>query len=579
MSKRDLILVESVVKARKIQSYLRGRYLVLATIGHLLNLPQKGMGVAVGASGANKGRLVLDWERAKKTPMRPRPGQKPPEETVSYLRRNARQCGGRVIIATDDDREGETIGAHAVKLLGLPEDTPRIRFNVLTREAIEEALDNPGRINPNRVEAQEARRALDRVIGYTMSPKLSRRLYNALTGSKKERWVSTGRVQAPTLKAIAGQSKKHNGFTPSSRYAPGHLINGVFFALPVEPCATREEALAIAAEKPPGAVASRTELDRNVRPRPAAATIDVLQAFSRTTAPDVPMRIMQDLHEAGVITYHRTDARSLDAKWVRRIRAGLGADAGVKDPPGGRKVAHQQGAHEAIRPAKTIVGVPREVLDMPRGHQNVYRFIANRAVGACMRPGVDTAAQITLDNGAAAALVREKTPGWRKLSPSDSPQAPPEAAWAMKQGDALAEAKAAGQEIQAPQPPAPTSPWVLGWMEKNGVGRPSTFASTLNTMKEHGLVKITPVKTRGRSKESVYALTSRGSLVLQAINDLAPALLRPQFTERMEASLDRIATGAARNGEAVQMVEEGAALAGRKVDRVATAPEPAAQMQ
>ena len=271
---------------------------------------------------------------------------------------------------------------------------------------------------------------------------------------------------------------------------------------------------------------------------------------------------MQQLYMDGHITYHRVDARHLDTEWVRDIRQGLGGRAGTGDPPGGRAQAHAQGAHGAIRPTSTQIGVPDKVKELAKSHQSVYQFIAYRAIAACMGPGYDTQVKLTLDNGATATLRKEADKGWRRLMPGSSPKDPNPEIWALKQGDAV-DAVPGAAEIKARQPQPPDEPWTLEWMKKHGVGRPSTYAPTLKRLEVNKMVD----KQSAGGKKTKYVMTTKGSLALDATDALAPALLEHTYTEMMEESLDRIATGEAQPGAAAALVEAGGQLAGERIPR------------
>ena len=176
-NKKILMIVESPRKASKIQKMFAGQNVtVLATVGHMMDLPVRGLNVAVGTKGRRAGKLILNWQLSDRG-----------KRTAAQLRRAAR-AADIVVLAADDDREGEAIAAHCIHVLKLAKNAPRIRFNVVTKEAITEAMESPGRVDTNMVAAQEARRALDRVVGYRVSERLSRSLRGKVPGN----WVTIG---------------------------------------------------------------------------------------------------------------------------------------------------------------------------------------------------------------------------------------------------------------------------------------------------------------------------------------------------------------------------------------------------
>ena len=554
-----LLIVESPAKARKITQLLGRGFAVAATAGHLQDLPRKDLGVSVKkdpATGADT--LVLDLETTEKAG----------KHWLPNLRRMARGAS-KIVLATDDDREGEAIAAHAAKLLRLKGEPERIRFNAITRESITRALAKPGRIDRALVLAQGARRALDRVVGYKLSRILTDRLKAG--GQLDPRgWVSIGRVQAPVLAAVAEQAEARQNFRPSSVYRAGHLLRGVFFQLPGEAHATAEAALAEARAKPPKSVAKRNESSRSVRPPPAADTTDALKRFANELGGKAVMSALQDLHNAGLITYHRTDSRSLDPGWVKDARSALtakGLKAGTGRPPEGGKGAHAQGAHEAIRPTAKGLDDPQAVRQLSNTHQRVYSFLKLRAAGACLANGRDRKAEMTLDNGAQATLIQPGEPGWRALAESLMPKPPDAALWALRQGEAVAGAEATAHEVKAKPPAKPTQAWLIAWMKKNGVGRPATYEATITRCESNGMMA---------AGKDGYQLTPKGQMTLEAAISAAPVLTKARYTADMEAELDRIAAGKAGEPQACALVRDCVARAAGKAGEPRAAPASAA---
>ena len=537
---KNLLVLESVVKAKKLGPKLGAQWAVVPTYGHLMDLPEKAekgdhWGVKVVGNS-----LQLNWKISPK-------GRK----QIAYMRKtvsNVKNSGGKVYIATDPDREGEAIGAHVMQLLKLPGNTPRVRFQSMDLRAVREALNSPGVLDKDLVAAQEVRRGLDRVIGYGLSNRLRKPI---------------GRVQAPALQACAVQAKARKEFKPSTSWQPGCKVADTFFALPDPAQKTEEEAIKIARSKPANRVVSRSERKRKVPPPPAAATADVLKAFANSANVDETTKAMQNLFTDGLITYPRTDSRALNTDWVQGMRKGMGKYAGKGDPPGGRVLKHAQEAHEAIRPTSIGLKKPDEVKTRSSLEQRIYHHIFMRAARACMAAGEDTVVRLALDNQAVATLRREDFDGWRKYSSERQqaakegksakfPEPPDPVVWPLRESDPV-EATPAAKGIKAKRPAKPTEAWLVDWLEKNGVGRPSTYATCVKKIIDKALV----IRTKNDGLEP----TKRGLSLIAVLHQEVPSLLEADYTKEMEDKLDEIARRQVPTSEGAKMVEESIKLA------------------
>ena len=529
--KTNLLIVESPAKARRLSTVLapESGWVVAATYGDLMDLPSRNLGL-----GFAEGKLQLHWRTTLK-------GRK----QLSRLRaaaRAARKTGGQIYVGTAPDREGETLAAHVMQSLQLPiRTTPRVLLHSLEANSIKRAIARPGRLNGRIVAAQEARRGLDRVVGYG----LARRLRKTI-----------GRVQAPVLKACAEQSAARKNFRPSIRYRAGFMVNETFFALPLEPLSSEREALKAAQFTPARRVASRTE-EREYCPPPAACTTtDVLKAFSDETGVEHICAAMKSLFVDALITYPRTDSRTLDRDWVGQLRAECGANGRSQPPPGSQGGGlHAPAAIEAIRPTSTTRRTPASLENDEPLKRRVYEYIAWRAFAACAEPAQQTTVTWVLDNQATATLTREDVEGWRQYRPDRKhrPAVEPDPiVWSLK-GDDPVEAVPSVGKLQTRPPDAPTVAWLLDWMEKNRIGRPSTYAPCLSKLLDRKLVRPHP-------SEGLVP-TPLGLSILGRLSRGAECILRPEHTRALEEWLDEIARRESGPEESARLVLAGVRLA------------------
>ncbi|MYJ76348.1 MAG: type IA DNA topoisomerase [Gammaproteobacteria bacterium] len=528
--KTNLLIVESPAKARRLATILDpdNGWVVAATYGDLMDLPSRNLGLRFA-----EGKLELHWRTTLK-------GRK----QLSRLRavaRTVRKTGGQIYVGTAPDREGETLAAHVMQSLQLPKQTtPRVLLYSLEAHAIKRAIARPGRLNGRVVAAQEARRGLDRAVGY----ELARRLRKTI-----------GRVQAPVLKACAVQAAARKNFRPSIRYRAGFMVNETFFALPLQPLLSEREALKAAESKPARRVVSRTEDREYCSPPAACTTTDVLKVFSDETGVERICAAMKSLFVDALITYPRTDSRTLDRDWVERVRAECGANGRSQPPPGSHGGLHGPAACEAIRPTSTTWRTPASLENDEPLKRRLYEYIAWRAFAACAEPAQQTTVTWVLDNQATGTLTREDVEGWRQYRPDRDHQpagGPDPIVWSLKRDDPVKAVPSAGT-LQTPPPDAPTVAWLLNWMEKNRVGRPSTYAPCLSKLLDRKLVR--PHPSEG------LVLTPLGLNILGQLSKGAECILLPEHTRALEEWLDEIARRESGPEESARLVLAGVRLA------------------
>ncbi|MBI3572050.1 type I DNA topoisomerase [Candidatus Kaiserbacteria bacterium] len=514
MSKK-LLIVESPTKARTVGHYLGKEYEVLASVGHVRDLPKSNKD-AVDIEGGFVPRYVVS------------PGK---QEVIERIRREALKAS-EVYLATDPDREGEAIAWHIKEAAGLAHPK-RVVFHEITKGAIEEALAHPRLIDEHLREAQEARRVLDRIVGYDLS---------GLIWKKVRYGLSAGRVQSPALRILAEREREITAFVPETFFVLNARFNakaGEFRAVCVEEPKTGAEAERIVAAGRAAAwkVGDVSERSEERSPRPPFTTSTFQQAASTRLglAPARAMRAAQKLYEAGHITYMRTDSVNLAKESVARMLAAVEKEFG-KEYAQSRAYKttskNAQEAHEAIRPtdpARAHAGITPDERD-------IYELIRIRALASQM-----ASARIsrTLIKAVAAGVPafgangsRVLFPGWLALDTAargEDVELPK-----VAEGETLTLLSLAANEKQTEPPNRYTEAGLIKELEKRGIGRPSTYASIMKTIADRGYVE-----KQGRT----LLPTATGMVVSGWLEKHFLTYISDSFTAEMEDELDEIARG------------------------------------
>lgn len=511
-----LLIVESPAKARTIQQYLGTTYEVLASVGHVRDLPKSNKD-AVDIDGGFKPNYVIPAEK---------------REVISRIKKAAEKASD-VFLATDPDREGEAISWHIKEAVGLKKPK-RVVFHEITKTAVEEALAHPRAIDENLRYAQEARRVLDRLVGYDLS---------GLIWKKVRYGLSAGRVQSPALRILAEREREIKAFVPETYFvldAKFKAKGGEFTALCVEEPKTKEDAVRIveAGRKASWNVASVTERDEERAPRPPFTTSTLQQAGSTRLgfAPSRTMRAAQKLYEAGHITYMRTDSVNLGADAVSAMCAIVEKEFGkeyVHARAYKTKSKNAQEAHEAVRPtdaSKIKAGsTPDEVA--------LYELIRTRAIASQMASAkmlrtkieVKANADIPLFSATGSRLV---FPGWLALDTrarGEDVELPK-----VSENESVELLSLGDTEKQTEPPNRYTEAGLIKELEKRGIGRPSTYASIMKTIQDRGYAD-----KDGRTLKP----TATGMVVSGWLEDNFADYISDSFTAEMENELDEIARG------------------------------------
>ena len=557
----NLLLIESPGKLKKLSQILGSGWIVKASMGHIRELADEGDD-ALGFSLEN-GRIDCHYV--------PRDARS--KKVLSELRQAVKQAD-RVYIATDDDREGETIGWHLQQALRL-NDPARVVYREITPQAVRQAIAHPRKLNPNLVAAGRARDCLDKLVGYKGSKHI---VWQLNIGAK-----SMGRVQSATLHLLCLREKEIQAFQPQDYWSVWVEYQDGFKAFYrakriSERTETRTNARTRtrSAEDPSvdNAPADDTQEDKKTAPESdrvmSQADADRLVAIARshphqvvqvdgkivqqappppfTTStlqqaagakfrfsPDKTMKVAQSLYEAGHITYMRTDSVMLSDDFCQAVRRYLEQHDAENVPQ--RTTRHRssksaQEAHEAIRP--TAVDRLPDQLSGGSDERRLYELIWNRAIASQCCPARLRKTRVLTQSGDVCWEARGQVvefPGytryWNNLS-ADT-QLP---VLQIHQSLTLKQAKADQKQTQPP--PRYSEPKLVQLMERRGIGRPSTYAPTIKTLKDRTYVEVIKGKLHP---------TALGLQLDDALNQLIPDLIQPEFTAQMEASLDAIEHG------------------------------------
>jgi DNA topoisomerase-1 len=564
-----IVIVESPTKARTIRNYLPKDYQVEASMGHVRDLPQSASEIPAAIKGEKWAQLGVNIE-ADFEPVYVVPKDK--KKVVTQLK-DALKNADELILATDEDREGESISWHLYQLLKPKVPTKRMVFHEITQEAIKKALNNCRTIDEKLVRAQETRRILDRLVGYTLSPLLW----------KKIAWgLSAGRVQSVAVRLLVTKERQRRAFHEGSYWdlkasllqekspfssqlvtlggtkvatgsdfdpATGQIAAGRNVVLLNE-----AQALELK-ERITDKTWTVTDIDeRSVTRKPAPPfTTSTLQQESnrklRLSARDT-MRTAQNLYEQGYITYMRTDSVHLSDQAITAARSCVEEKYGKEylSPQPRQYTTKSKGAqeaHEAIRPAGSTFRTPQET-GLSGREFAVYDLIWKRTVASQMADSRQTQITVQLqveDAGFRSSGKRIDFPGYLRayVEGSDDPEAALEDQEVilptLKVGDHpnCKELEAVGHETQ---PPARyTEASLVKTLESEGIGRPSTYASIIGTIVDKGYAQL--VKNALIPTFTAFAVTD-------LLEKHFPDIVDPSFTSKMEQTLDEIATGEAK---------------------------------
>lgn len=538
---KHLVVVESPAKARTIERILGSDYKVMASMGHLRDLPTRTLGVDV--DNGFQPQYVNTTGR---------------EHVIRDLQKEANQCRD-VLLATDPDREGEAISWHLSKLLDVnPKDNVRIAFHEITPPAIREAVAHPGPIDGNRVDAQQARRVLDRLVGYKLSPWLWKQVYRGL---------SAGRVQSVAVRLICEREEEIRAFQPEEywtiegkyRTEKKELFKARLAQIRGEEAKlhNKEEADAVIAalQKKEAEVVSVTRQKKQRRPKPPFTTSTLQQeAVNRLSfASKKTMMVAQTLYEGvevkgighvGLITYMRTDSVRISEEMVKPTLAYIGTVYGkeyVPDKPNVyARAKDAQDAHEAIRP--TSLKFPPEALvdSLSRDQLKLYTLIWNRYLASQMTPQLTENTAVVLqcgDYALRATGMHILFDGFTVLQPAKEKAKDGEkenTLPVLHKGDVVKNVSIEGEQHFTAPPPRYTEASLIRALEEKGIGRPSTYAPILDTIQKRKYVE---------KEYKQFVPTEVGFTIVELLKKYFGSIINVDFTVGMESELDKIAAG------------------------------------
>jgi DNA topoisomerase-1 len=602
-AKPDLVIVESPAKAKTINKYLGANFVVKASYGHVRDLPRRRRKGEVIAGIDIEAGWVPHYVVEDKDEGGRGKGRRTPKEILAELKREAAKSG-RVFLATDPDREGEAIAWHIEDALGLDEArTFRITFNEITRGAVQHAIANPTKVDMDRVHAQEARRILDRVVGYPLSN---------LLRDKVARQSSAGRVQSVALRLVVDREREIEAFKPEEYWkvtallaptgtvksepqplaitlakakgAPGAADKadkpeekeeapaGTFLAELAEwdgakfAAGSQEQAVTVATalDRAAYAVLDVEQKDRSERAPPPFTTSTLQQQASirlRFTA-NRTMQTAQRLYEGvdlgsegsvALITYMRTDSTRISNEALQSVRGHIQSSFGDRYLPEKPNVyasgKSAQEAHEAIRPTDVAYTPERaEQLGLQGDQLRLYTLIYQRFVASQMTPAIfavtNVSVKATPAEGPAGLFKAQgkvlKFDGYRRvLVPGKQEDA---TLPALNAGQALDRLGLTASQHFTQPPPRFNEASLVKSLEKEGIGRPSTYASIIGkiTSEERGYIEV---------KDRKFFATEKGKDVTDLLVQWFPRVMDLKFTSHMEEELDQIESRTAQYNE------------------------------
>ena len=538
---KHLVVVESPAKAKTIERILGPDYKVMASMGHLRDLPKRTMGVDI--ENGFTPEYVNSTDRAN---------------VIKDLQKAANQCCD-ILLATDPDREGEAISWHLSKLLDVnPEDKVRIAFHEITPPAIREAIKDPEPIDLDRVDAQQARRVLDRLVGYKLSPWLWRQVYRGL---------SAGRVQSVATRLICEREEEIRAFVPVEYWTIEAMYktekNESFKAKLIQIDGKDAElhhgeetdaaVKGIEGKEAEVTAVTKSRKQRKTKPPYTTSTMQQDAVNKLNFSSKKTMMLAQNLYEGveipghghvGLITYMRTDSTRISDEMIKQVRPYIsetyGEDYLPTKPNVFSKSKEAQDAHEAIRP--TSLSFPPSALTgiLSRDQLRLYTLIWNRFIASQMAPQIQQSTSATLQCGIytlKATGVHVLFDGFtimqssKKKDSEESDFLPP-----LKKGDIVKNTKVNGEQHFTAPPPRYTEASLIKTLEEKGIGRPSTYAPILDTIQ----------KRRYVTKENKqFVPTEVGFKVTELLKKYFEGIINVDFTANLENWLDKIAEGKA----------------------------------
>lgn len=562
---KALVIVESPAKAKTINKYLGNDFVVKSSVGHIRDLPTSGSASKKSADSTEDKAKKADKPKVKvkkdeKVALVNRMGVDPyhgwkaqyeilpgKEKVVAELKALAENAD-HIYLATDLDREGEAIAWHLREVIGGDDKRfSRVVFNEITKNAIQQAFNQPGELNINRVNAQQARRFMDRVVGYMVSP---------LLWKKIARGLSAGRVQSVAVRLVVDRERDIKAFVPEEYWelhadllakgdVPIQMEVTHAHNKPFKPVNREQTHAALKLlENARYNVLDREDKPTSSKPGAPFITSTLQQAASTRLSFGVKKTMMmaQRLYEAGHITYMRTDSTNLSQDALTMVRGYIGDNFGDKYLPSApnqySSKENSQEAHEAIRPSDVSV-LAEQLKDMEADAQKLYQLIWRQFVACQMTPAKYDSTTLTVQAGDFQLRAKGRTlrfDGWTKVMPAlrkgDEDRTLP----VIEVGTDLDLQKLIPSQHFTKPPARYSEASLVKELEKRGIGRPSTYASIISTIQDRGYVRV--------ENRRFYA-EKMGEIVTDRLEENFRELMNYDFTARMESGLDQVANNQA----------------------------------
>ncbi|MEH7122869.1 type I DNA topoisomerase [Bacillus sp. JJ1773] len=535
-----LVIVESPAKAKTIERYLGKKYKVRASMGHVRDLPKSQMGVDIENQYEPKYITIR--------------GKGPVLKELKTAAKKAK----KIYLAADPDREGEAIAWHLAHSLNMDISSDcRVVFNEITKDAIKESFKHPRPINMDLVDSQQARRLLDRLVGYNISP---------LLWKKVKKGLSAGRVQSVAVRLIIDREKEIKAFEPEEYWSiEGDFLKGKdsfeasFYGIGTDRLELKSnDDVQLVLSKMKGnkfKVTSVTKKERKRNPAAPFTTSSLQQEAARKLnfRAKKTMMLAQQLYEGidlgkegtvGLITYMRTDSTRISevaqGEASQFIEEAYGKDFLQVDKKKEKKKSNTQDAHEAIRPT-SVTKEPASLKEfLSRDQLRLYRLIWERFVASQMASAVMDTMSVDLMNGDVifrATGSKVKFPGFMKVyveGTDDQAEEKDKMLPDLKEGDEVIKKDIDPKQHFTQPPPRYTEARLVKTLEERGIGRPSTFAPTLDTIQKRGYVALDNKR---------FIPTELGEIVHELMFEFFPNILDVEFTAKMEKDLDYIEEG------------------------------------
>ena len=537
---KKLVIVESVSKAKTIQKYLGKGYEVIPSAGHVKDLPKSKLGVDI-ENGFTPNYIEMRDKKA----------------IIKQIKEKAKECD-YVYLAGDPDREGEAISWHLCHVLGLDiNDNNRITFNEITKNGVENGIKNPRKIDMDLVDSQQARRVLDRIVGYKLSPFLWK---------KVKRGLSAGRCQSAALKIVVDREKEIRNFVPEEYWSIDASLQksrstfDAYLALDKQGKKLKIEngeqanSILVEIENAEFVVKSVKTGTRKKQPSPPFITSTLQQEASRKLNFNAQktMRVAQALYEGvdiqgqgatGLITYMRTDSLRISeearATATNFIKDTFGENYLPSKPRYFKTKKGAQDAHEAIRPTNPLLTPESVKSSLTTDQYKLYKLVWERFIASLMECCVQNTANVDIDaNGYTfkASGYSVKFDGFTKLyvEGKDEAEEATKALPELCENDVLKLKKITPNQHFTQPPSRFTEASLIKMLEESGIGRPSTFATTVSTIISREYVE--------REKKLLIP-TKLGEIITDLLADLFPEIVDQKFTAKVENQLDAVEAG------------------------------------